>query len=305
MAKTFPKKYGLMFHHFHSSKYKKSEGSISKNDFEKILNKTKLKNIVSADQFLSKEKGICITFDDSLKCQYDIAYPILKKLKIKAFWFIYSSSLKPKYNNIEIFRIFRNTKFRNFNLFYNTFKKYIKNETIYKKFLFKEKNNIKNIKKNYSFYSINEIKFRIIRDKFLSKKQFNQIIKQMYNDFKFNYKKEIKKTFLNKTDLKNLSKNGQIIGLHSHNHPTKISKLNYNYQLQEYLINKKILEKIIKKKIYSSSHPSGDYNKVTLHILKKIGIKLSFRSNLKHDKKFNKTIFKNLVIPREDHTNLL
>ena len=101
-----------MFHHFHSSKYKKSEGSISKNDFEKILNKTKLKNIISADQFLSKEKGICITFDDSLKCQYDIAYPILKKLKIKAFWFIYSSSLKPKYNNIEIFRIFRNTKFK-------------------------------------------------------------------------------------------------------------------------------------------------------------------------------------------------
>ena len=85
----------------------------------------------------------------------------------------------------------------------------------------------------------------------------------MYNDFKFDYKKEIKKLFKQKRFKKSFQ-NGQIIGLHSHNHPTKISKLNYNYQLQEYLTNKKILEKIIKKRF------------ILVHILVVIIIKLHF-----------------------------
>ena len=62
---------------------------------------------------------------------------------------------------------------------------------------------------------------------------------------------------------------------------------------------------IIKKKITTSSHQSGDYSLQTLKILKKIGIILSFRSNIKIDKKFIGTKYQNLTIPREDHINLL
>ena len=67
--------------------------------FEKILNKSIKKN------------DICLTFDDCLKCQFDIALPILKK-KIYAAFFIYSSVLDKKPNYLEIFRDFRYTKFQ-------------------------------------------------------------------------------------------------------------------------------------------------------------------------------------------------
>ena len=127
----------------------------------------------------------------------------------------------------------------------------------------------------------------------------------MYRYKNFDFKKEIKNIFLSKKEIKKLSKNGQIIGLHSHSHPTKISLLNKKDQYNEYMTNKKILEKIIKKKITVSSHPSGDYNIQTLRILKKIIIKLSFRSNIQIDKKFSNSIYRNLIIPREDHINLL
>ena len=37
----------------------------------------------------------CITFDDGIKSQFDVAYPVLKDLKIKSF-FIYSSIFEKK-----------------------------------------------------------------------------------------------------------------------------------------------------------------------------------------------------------------
>ena len=305
MNKVLPKKYGIMFHHFHSIKHPKSAGSISKRDFKKIIKNINIKNITSADKYLKKIEKICITFDDSLKCQYDIAFPILKKLNIKAFWFIYTSSLKPDKNNIEVFRRFRYKKFKKFDDFYKKFLSYLDFKKNLMFFLKKNKKKIIKFKKNYSFYSFNEIKFRFIRDQFLTQKEYGFIINKMYKDNNFNFKKELKELFLNKKEIKKLSDDGQIIGLHSHNHPTKISLLNKNTQQKEYVSNKNILEKIIKKKITTSSHPSGDYSIQTLKILKKIGIILSFRSNIKIDKKFIGTKYQNLTIPREDHINLL
>ena len=66
--------HGLMFHHLHDKKnHKKSQGSITSNQFEKILKVIKIQNIVSPislknskKKFLKTNK-VCITFDDCLK----------------------------------------------------------------------------------------------------------------------------------------------------------------------------------------------------------------------------------------------
>ena len=62
-----------------------------------------------------------MTFDDSLKCQYDIAYPILQKENITAFFFIYSSIFDKKANLMEIFRDFSNKKFKKIKDFHDLF----------------------------------------------------------------------------------------------------------------------------------------------------------------------------------------
>ena len=83
--------HGIMFHHFYDNKiHIKSQGAISKNDLIKLIKFIGRKNILDADKFIVRYKenklnktDICLTFDDSLKCQYDISLPILEDFKIK------------------------------------------------------------------------------------------------------------------------------------------------------------------------------------------------------------------------------
>ena len=95
--------HGIMFHHFHDDKlHSRGQGSISKDDFYKLINFIGKKNILSADIFLKKLRKIssqensCLTFDDAIKCQIDIALPVLEDLKIKSFFFVYTSLFEEK-----------------------------------------------------------------------------------------------------------------------------------------------------------------------------------------------------------------
>ena len=82
--------HGIMFHYFNDNKkHKKSQGSINEDELKKIINFIGRKNILDADVFIEKYKKknlksheICLTFDDGLKSQYDIALPVLNELKI-------------------------------------------------------------------------------------------------------------------------------------------------------------------------------------------------------------------------------
>ena len=113
-----------MFHHFHDDlKHIKSQGSISKKTFIKLINIIGKKNIINADKFIEKlnnqtlTKEVCLTFDDGLKSQIDIALPVLKKFNIKAFFFIYTSIFTKEPDQLEIYRFFRTTKYKNINFF--------------------------------------------------------------------------------------------------------------------------------------------------------------------------------------------
>jgi peptidoglycan/xylan/chitin deacetylase (PgdA/CDA1 family) len=87
------KPHGIMFHHFHDNLHIKGQGSISASKLEamiKYLKKDKI--ILSADEWYYKalcnrlrDNEVCLTFDDNLKCQFDIAYPVLEMLNLKAF----------------------------------------------------------------------------------------------------------------------------------------------------------------------------------------------------------------------------
>ena len=118
-----------MFHHFHDlKKHKKSQGSIDKNNFYKIIKYIGKNNILGADDFYYKFKkkklssnNVCLTFDDGIKSQYDIAVPILEDLKIKSFFFVYTSMFEGKPSLLEVYRYFRSNYFKNFNEFYKTF----------------------------------------------------------------------------------------------------------------------------------------------------------------------------------------
>jgi hypothetical protein len=125
--------HGIMFHHFHDKKkHKFSQGSITQNEFCRIIKYIGVKNILNADEFLEKFKkeklkrnNVCLTFDDGLKCQYDLALPVLDDFKIKSFFFIQTLSLEGSNDFIEMYRYFRNNFFNSVDDFYDFFFKII------------------------------------------------------------------------------------------------------------------------------------------------------------------------------------
>ncbi len=307
--------HGIMFHHFHDNGiHTKGQGSIDQEDFIKMIKFIGRKNIVDADVFFEKFKEnklknneVCLTFDDAIKCQIDIALPILEELKIKSFFFVYTSMFEGKPDNLEIFRYFRMNYFITVDDFYNEFYKVLDKDL--KIFFEKNKKKIKETKIKFPTYTIEDIKFRFVRDIFLKKKRYEEIMFIMFKEKNFKFEDFFKILFFQKDDLIKLDNLGHLIGLHSHNHPTVLENLTYSEQKNEYEKCLSSISNILnkpKEKIKYMSHPCGSYNNNTLEILKELNIELGFKQIMTIETEKNMKRINNscLEIAREDHATI-
>ena len=304
-----------MFHHFHDDGiHTKGQGSIDKDGFYEMINFIGRNNILDADVFFEKFKNnnlkdneVCLTFDDAIKCQIDIALPVLEELKIKSFFFVYTSVFEEKPNNLEIFRYFRINYFNSVEEFYGNFYKVLDKDL--KSFFEKNSDKIKETKIKFLHYSIEDIKFRLVRDFFLTKVQYEETMFLMFKDKQFDYKDFSKKLFFQKNDLQTLDNLGHLVGLHTHNHPTLLEKLSYDEQKNQYEQNLSSISIILEKpknEIKYMSHPSGSYNEITIQILKELGIELGFKSimTIEPEKGMKKVNNSFLEIARQDHADI-
>ena len=301
--------HGIMFHHFHDhNKHIVGQGSISSEDFENILDfYGKTHNIISAEDFLYKSQrnilssnDVCITFDDGLLCQYDIAYPVLEHRGLTAFWFIYTSPLEGILEKLEIYRHFRFSKFEDIEDFYAAFFKIASDEydivaTELKTF------NPDNYLIGYPFYTPNDKRFRYLRDHVLGESRYNHTMDKMIAEYQYNVSENAKLLWMNSTQICNLTKHGHIIGLHSHTHPTVMQDKSKEAQKYEYGTNLDRLLQITRKNIISVSYPCNSYNLDTLQYMQELNIQVGFRANMLPER-ISQT---NLEIPREDHSNIL
>ncbi len=302
--------FGVMFHHFHINEKKKyGQGSINEKEFEKIIIFLK-KNfqILAPAKWIHqlrkkklKKKNICLTFDDALLSQYDIALKVLNKHKLKAFWFIYSSVFHGKLDDFEIQRKFRSIYYKNFEDFFQDFQTYLGKSLTFKKKT-KYKKYFKSMNKFYPIYSKTDIEFRYIRDYVLKKNEYDKILSKMMVKKKTTKKKLSKNLWLTNSHLKKLSNKDHIIGLHAYNHPYKLAELNFNDQQNEINKNYIHLNNLLRKKPISISYPNGSFNNNTLKIVKKLGVICGFTSNMKNYREFNS---KDLLIKRLDHSFII
>lgn len=257
-----------MVHHLHDNKkFSKIIGSISLKKFEKVV----------------KNENILFTFDDGYKSQLE-ASKILDKFKKKGIFFIHTNYLNNNFDYHEIMKFFVKKIYKNYFDYYKDIKKYFKKKGI----IF---SNYK--KKNHKFYSKQEIEVQFFRLK--HNNIYNEFLSKVLSENNINIAKSQKNIFLNKKDIYELSKKHEI-GLHTNTHPYNFDKLTYLEQLNELITNKKILEKIIKKKINKFSYPHGKYNKHTLAVLKNIGISeayLNYESRVKNNLKIGRTNINN------------
>lgn len=308
--------HGIMFHHFHDDGiHTRGQGSLDKDEFYKMIKYLGRENILDADIFFEKfcenklkENEICLTFDDAIKCQFDIALPVLEELKIKSFFFVYTSIFENKPDYLEIFRYFRMNYFDDVDKFYKNFYQFLDKDL--NSFFNLNNNKIKKLKIKFPNYSIEDIKFRLIRDIFLTKNEYEKIMFKMLKEKKVDYKNLFKKLFFQKDDLKKLDKLGHLVGLHSHKHPTSIEKLSYGEQKSEYEKCQSLISTILNKpknQIQCMSHPCGSYNNDTIEILKELQIKLGFKQimTIEPEKGMKKINNSSLEIARKNHCEIM
>lgn len=300
--------HGIMFHHFHDETvHLKGQGSISAADLESIINAL-LANftILDAREYSKRASAgtlqsndLTLTFDDALKCQHDIAAPILKKYDIRAFFFVYSSVFGDNPDPLEYYRDYRNSCFDNLDSFYESF--FMHFNTKYPRYSEKYKQDYpKDYLSAFPFYTDNDRRFRFVRDKILGPELYNSILEVMMQSAGYSKAERRKTLFMEKEDLVSLSSQGHIIGLHSHTHPTQIHLLEESIQRREYEENQKFIQENIGIKPACMSHPCGNYNSTTLSILNRLGISIGFRSSMSPS-----VAMSNLEIPREDHANVM
>jgi hypothetical protein len=122
----------------------------------------------------------------------------------------------------------------------------------------------------------------------------------LIEEMNFDRKDVPRKVFMTRDNLKELSRLGHQVGLHSDTHPTDIAKLTKSEQEMEYLKNYDFILHELGMAPISMAHPCGKYSNETMDVLTSLEVQIGFASNM-HPKK---TDLK-LAVPREDHMNIL
>lgn len=300
--------HGVMFHHFHSSTHPLEQGSISEKKFEELLDWISDKFVIlSAGEFLQKfnrgtlQSGeICLTFDDALKCQFDVAVPVLKRRSIEAFFFVYSSPFLGQPDLLEIYRYFRSTQFFSIDDFYHEFfesaRSWLANEYLDAESAYKDLDYLA----LFPFYSKNDRWFRYLRDVVLGVRRYDEIMSELMYRHQFDTSELAGKLWMDDSNLVSMVCDGHLIGLHSFSHPMMMRSLERKIQEQEYHQNFRHLREALGVNPVSMSHPSGSYNDETIEILKSLRIEIGFRSSFVIKEEMSK-----FELPRQDHSNIV
>jgi peptidoglycan/xylan/chitin deacetylase (PgdA/CDA1 family) len=299
--------HGIMFHHFHSEVHPAGQGSISAEQLTVLIQSIGVARILPARQFLFRSlhgqlqpHDTCLTFDDNLRCQYEVALPVLRRFRLTAFWFVYTSVLQGNVEPLEVYRHFRMTQFRSVNAFYDAFFQTIEvgpHNALVESLL--EEFNPRTYLAGFPFYTEADRRFRFVRDEALGPVRYREVMDQMIADSGMDVPEVARSLWMNDDNIRALDANGHVIGLHSHTHPTRIAHLDEDGQRDEYFENYAYLHGLLGERPTTMSHPCNSYNAATLSILRELGITLGFRANMAPGN------FGELELPREDHANLV
>ena len=159
-----------MFHHFFDEQHPKGQGAISSKDFEDMVDwLSERYTLLDADEYQHQAENdcllssdICLSFDDALLCQYDIARPILRKKKMSVFFFVYSSCFSGELDYLEVFRYFRTVEYKSIDAFYSEFFTLIENEHPSDFDVAKVQYNPKGYLSDFPFYTENDKKYNVL-----------------------------------------------------------------------------------------------------------------------------------------------
>lgn len=300
--------HGVMFHHFHGGEHPAGQGSMSAADLEAMISFLGPKNILPAREWMDRALAgrlcpgeLCLTFDDGLRCQWDVAYPVMKALGLDAFWFVYTSPLEGRVERLELYRYFRTVRYPDVADFYRAFDAAAAQgphaDAVSAALAgFDPKSYLE----DFPFYTDADRRFRFVRDQALGPARYDEVMDRMMASEGFSTDGLAAKLWIDDPIVARLHAEGHVIGLHSHTHPTQLCRLDPAGQEREYRLNSAHLAKVIGRAPIAMSHPCNSYDAGTLALLARLGLVFGFRANMAMSASHGP-----LEHPREDHANIL
>lgn len=297
----------IIFHHFWDDRHLKVPGAITAEELDDLLAIWDGHGLISPQEWLHEfvrhgrmPKAGCITFDDALLCQYDLALPVLKSRGLEAFWFVYSAPLMGEFSSLEIYRHFRTRRYPVFEDFLRDFLETAREaghgalvDEAEKSFA------ASNYYKEYPTYSDSERLFRYVRDVAMRQALYESVMDRLLEKQNFSRASLGGEVWLADSHLVELHGAGHMIGLHSYSHPVRMEHFTHDEQLEEYRRNKTHIEQVTGVLSNVMAHPSNSYNGTTLEVLSELGVVAGFRANdIMPDAGA-------LELPRVDHSELM
>lgn len=280
--------HGIMFHHFHDRRHPAGQGSLSADDLAEIIRFLNPDRILRARRWLKhaisgtlEEHDICLTFDDNLCCQYDVALPVLQDFGLTGFWFIPTSVLQGKLARLDLYRKFRVKYFDEIDDFHEAFFRTLATsdhadlaEQALRQF------HPSTYLADFPFYSEADRRFRYVRDEVLGPQRYNSIMDALIGSSGLNLEDLADNLWMKPDRIRELHAEGHVIGLHTHTHPTRLAQLDQQQQLREYRDNYTYLMSLLGEPPTTVAHPCNSYNRHTLAILRRLGVRIGFRANM-------------------------
>ncbi len=306
MRQNFP--HGLMFHQFCNERHPRGQGAVNAGEFEAILRFVGLERILPAQEWLARLRTgrlephhCCLTFDDNLRCQYDVALPVMQRLGLTGFWFVYTSTFLGLPDQLEMYRYYRTVCFDTVDAFYEAFLAQVRRSPWRDKFLEMTRDFVPAAYlREFPFYTDGDRWFRFVRDKVLGPDAYASIMDRMLEASGLDIKAATELLWMNGDCIARLVADGHVVGLHSHTHPTELAVLPRDAQKSEYDLNRRLLIELSGMVPVTAAHPCNSYTSDTLEILRESGVELAFRSNMAAGAAKGP-----LEFPREDHANIL
>ena len=243
---------------------------------------------------------VCLTFDDNLQSQYDVAFPVMQELGLTGFWFVATSTLDQLGTRLELYRRFRSEQFDTIESFYSAFDEAVS----YSAYASEVERAIATFEPShylvsFDFYTDADRRFRYIRDDVLGPRRYEAVMDRMIELHGATLEGLAENLWMDQQSLRHLHEESHVIGLHSHSHPTRLAHLSSEAQFREYRENFVRLLEILGESPQTMSHPCNSYTEATLTILRRLGVTLGFRSNMAM------LDISELEYPRRDHADLL
>tara|TARA_Y100000310_G_scaffold242900_1_gene247150 strand:+ start:1111 stop:2109 length:999 start_codon:yes stop_codon:yes gene_type:complete len=243
-----------------------------------------------------KEPCCIITFDDGLRCHYEIIYKLSIQKKLPITFFISTSPIKENTATL----VHKSQFIRsNINLEYLSYElnRFIENKNVNCD-LYSDDMAVK----HYRYDNLSTAKMKYLLNYILSKNHQEEFINGQFKSLVNDEKAFCDDWYASKSEIREMHQNNRCIGSHAHSH-LPLAKLDDSSAFSEINDSRGYLENITGAEIQAISYPLGNENAVT----KREGIyanQAGYLVGLTMEREINRTVNDPLLLARIDCNDL-